>query len=331
MSLANAVKDLSDSINCLNELLGVGGRVIHLSNLLTTISNQTNPTTMTQRKGNENKKTNRKGIVVRKFNTQAIVLEHVDVAIPLLQNQIHSISMQNKENKTSAGKEEQQLPLVQNLTTTLTSSTVVVGPNGTGKTSLFRTLSGLWLPKNGRVEVPNGMYVMPQRSHFIYQGLLWEQVAYPHEKEVQGNTIEMQAIQKWLIQVGLKEVVETRGVNCNDADFHTSLSGGQQQRVMWARMLYNVVSRGSKVTGDQGEDLTHCLKQDTADVRVAKFVLLDEATSAISNDWVKKLYDIAKKEGIVLISIAHSKEVEMYHENVLELGKKGTWKHTRRE
>ena len=206
MSLANAVKDLSDSINCLNELLGVGGRVIHLSNLLTTISNQTNPTTMTQRKGtqrkgNGKKKSNRKGIVVRKFNTQAIVLEHVDVAIPLLQNQIHSTSTQNKENKTPAGKEE-QLPLVQNLTTTLTSSTVVVGPNGTGKTSLFRTLSGLWLPKNGRVEVPNGMYVMPQRSHFIYQGLLWEQVAYPHEKEVQGNTIEMEAIQKWLILVG---------------------------------------------------------------------------------------------------------------------------------
>ena len=28
MSLANAVKDLADSVNCLNELLGVGSRYV---------------------------------------------------------------------------------------------------------------------------------------------------------------------------------------------------------------------------------------------------------------------------------------------------------------
>ena len=53
---------------------------------------------------------------------------------------------------------------------------------------------------------------------------------------------------KWLNAVGLQQIVLERGLDADDNDFHTSLSGGQQQRVMWARMLYNVVSRGASAS-----------------------------------------------------------------------------------
>ena len=88
-----------------------------------------------------------------------------------------------------------------------------------------------------------------------------------------------------------------------------SLSGGQQQRVMWARMLYNVVSRG----------------EDSGSPPPSRFVLLDEATSAISSDWVGRLYALAKENGITLVSIAHSKAVEQYHDHVIALKPGGQW------
>jgi ABC-type uncharacterized transport system fused permease/ATPase subunit len=93
-----------------------------------------------------------------------------------------------------------------------------------------------------------------------------------------------------------------------------SLSGGQQQRVMWARMFYNVITRNDHEEGEKEK-------------KKSKFVLLDEATSAISSDWVGKLYDIAKDNNMTLISIAHDKEVEKYHDHVLSLKVGGKWNH----
>ena len=57
------------------------------------------------------------------------------------------------------------------------------------------------------------------------------------------------------------------------------------------------------------------------------FFFKDESTSAISADWVGKLYDLAKSQGITVVSIAHSKEVEKYHEKVLALKSDGGWEH----
>jgi ABC-type uncharacterized transport system fused permease/ATPase subunit len=47
----------------------------------------------------------------------------------------------------------------------------------------------------------------------------------------------------------------------------------------------------------------------------------------ISSDWVGKLYDIAKDNNMTLISIAHDKEVEKYHDRVLSLKVGGKWNH----
>ena len=273
-----------------------------------------------------------------------------------------------------------------------------MGPNGTGKTSLFRTLSGIWSPTKGTIVVPKSMYVMPQRPFFCWRACLWEQVAYPRNhtpkntpkdtpKNIHKNILktsagnkdtaerrfsayfgdgtkmpsstdstdstdstesatsplehetvrstkeeeedvdqEMRSIAYWLKLVGLEDVVLARGLYCGrDSDFTTSLSGGQQQRVMWARMLYNVTKQ------PMAEE---CDPQYMGDSNLtylgARFVLLDEATSAISSDWVKRLYDVAKRHGITLVSIAHSKEVEEYHKTVVRLSEGGGWAVERR-
>jgi ABC-type uncharacterized transport system fused permease/ATPase subunit len=342
MSLANAVKDLADSINCLNELVGVGGRVMHLSSVLQHCSTAE----VAETAG-----------VARHPHQDAIEMVELNVAVP------------TSATATTTATAATAAPLIKQLTTTIQSGqhTVVVGPNGTGKTSLFRTLGGVWSPASGSAVVPSGMYIMPQRPNFTWRAALWEQVAYPWEREPRATSAKgRQEIEQWLTVVGLGQIVEERGLDANDDDFHSknrvfvgqggllglwlgrnpwkfwkfwkfgsgylvgwmwnyvltrlfffvflesktaSLSGGQQQRVMWARMLYNVVSRG----------------EDSGSPPPSRFVLLDEATSAISSDWVGRLYALAKENGITLVSIAHSKAVEQYHDHVIALKPGGQW------
>jgi ABC-type uncharacterized transport system fused permease/ATPase subunit len=114
--------------------------------------------------------------------------------------------------------------LIKQLTTTIQSGqhTVVVGPNGTGKTSLFRTLGGVWSPASGSAVVPSGMYIMPQRPNFTWRAALWEQVAYPWEREPRATSAKgRQEIEQWLTVVGLGQIVEERGLDANDDDFHS--------------------------------------------------------------------------------------------------------------
>lgn len=73
---------------------------------------------------------------------------------------------------------------------------------------------------------------------------------------------------------------------------------------MWARMLF-VTNRTP--TGQP------------------KYALLDEAVAAISADWVSRLYNLAKKHDITLISIAHNTAVEQLHKRRLRLGLEGAW------
>ena len=74
-------------------------------------------------------------------------------------------------------------PLVRDLTFEVTRgvSVLLMGPNGCGKSSLFRVMAGLWPLQAGEVALPpaRDVFYLSQRPYLV-AGTLRDQLLYPH-------------------------------------------------------------------------------------------------------------------------------------------------------
>ncbi len=180
-------------------------------------------------------------------------------------------------------------PLLENLHLSLPHgrSTLVWGASGTGKSTLFRALSGIWPFGSGHVRVPAGARVLflPQKP-YIPIGTLRGAVRYPDEHST-ATDVE--------IQSALKAAMLGHLVDRLDEEAHWSnvLSGGEQQRLAIARALV--------------------FKPD--------WLFLDEATAALDEQAAEAMYQELMKQlpGTTLISIGHSPALKKWHKVTLEL------------
>ncbi|SDD31168.1 ABC transporter ATP-binding protein [Paraburkholderia lycopersici] len=101
----------------------------------------------------------------------------------------------------------------------------LVGPSGTGKTTLLRLLAGLESASNGRTEVSGNTSVVFQEPRLIQAQRVWKNVLLDDAHQPDARSRAAAALQ----DVGLEDKLESWPV---------SLSGGQAQRVAVARALY---------------------------------------------------------------------------------------------
>lgn len=197
--------------------------------------------------------------------------------------------------------------VLQNLSVTFSQGkhTVIIGPNGSGKTTMIQLLSGLIKPNAGKVymedqqlsnipvhELARKRAVLEQQHDAMIDRQVLDYVAlgrYPHQ-ESDATSLRQAA-----------SILENMGLKCYQEAYFTELSGGEQQMIRLARVLAQIQSTG-------------------------QWLLLDEPVKGLDPAFQQQFMDRIKKlveSGMSVISVLHDIQLATWYADELILLKNG--------
>lgn len=166
------------------------------------------------------------------------------------------------------------------------SRVLITGRSGTGKSTLFRALSGIWPFGSGTLESPERARILfISQKPYLPIASLGDAIAYPH-----GEEASREAVADALKAVGLGSLSGSLDEMHN---WTLELSPGEQQRIGFARAL----------------------------VTKPDWLFLDEATSSLDEESEAMLYGLIEERlpGTTLVSIAHRPQLRRFHHHELKL------------
>lgn len=150
------------------------------------------------------------------------------------------------------------------------------GYSGLGKSTLLRTLNGLWPYHNGHWQAQEGMSLLLPQQSYLGQGTLAEILCYPlapiGERALLAEVLEKVGLPAWSHRLD------------EQLNWDRIFSGGERQRLAFARALL--------------------ARPDT--------LYLDEATSSLDHDSARQLLSLIRHElpATTVIAITHQKELD---------------------
>lgn len=172
------------------------------------------------------------------------------------------------------------------------SSLLIQGKSGLGKTTLLRTVAGLWIYSEGEVMRPDNALFLSQKP-YLPQGRLIDAIYYPNVAPDVHDDCVLQAL---LQQVQLGHLADKL---TQIHDWTHVLSLGEQQRLAFARLLL--------------------LKPDVA--------FLDEASASMDEGLEDAMYRLLKESlpNTTIISVGHRSTLQKYHQQKLQINEDKSW------
>lgn len=190
------------------------------------------------------------------------------------------------------------VPILEDINLKLDAGTVYgfVGKNGSGKTMLFRALSGLMNIDKGQVEY-NGMVLGRDMKVLPKLGLLIENAGLYPELSGFRNLQLLAKLNGKINDDRIRETISGVGLDPNDKRPFAKYSLGMKQRIVLAQAL----------------------------MESPEILMLDEPTNALDEDGVETIRELIleqKNRGAVVLLASHNKEdIELLADEVYSIRK----------